>query len=89
MVRHVELDSDPIERQCKLRDLIRSGEVCLGGYARGKIYGLLSCSAGKRMKIENRVFFKNENEAIQFGYRPCGRCLPEKYRLWKLKTHGN
>ncbi|MCE7043236.1 Ada metal-binding domain-containing protein [Dyadobacter sp. CY312] len=89
MIRHLELDSDPIERQRRLQGLIRRGEVCLGGYARGKIYGLLSCSAGKRMKIENRVFFKNEDEAIQFGYRPCGRCLPEKYRLWKLKTHGN
>ena len=89
MIRHLELDCDPVERQQKLRSLIRRGEVRLGGYVKGKIYGLLSCPAGKGMKIENRVFFKNEDEAIQFDYRPCGHCLREKYRLWKLQTHEN
>ena len=35
------------------------------------------------MKVENRVFFKDEQEALENGYRPCGACLPEKYKLWK------
>jgi methylphosphotriester-DNA--protein-cysteine methyltransferase len=35
------------------------------------------------MKIENRVFFKDECEAIEAGYRPCGACMPEEYRMWK------
>ena len=37
------------------------------------------------MKEENRVFFKNEEEAIQNGYRPCAHCLPEKYKIWKAE----
>lgn len=67
----------------KLGELIRKGEITLGGYKKAKIYGLLNCSSGKRMKMENRVFFKDEKEAIAAGYRPCGNCLPEKYKEWK------
>lgn len=67
----------------KLGELIRKGEISLAGYKKGKIYGLLTCSSGKRMKMENRVFFKDEKEAIDAGYRPCGHCLPEKYKQWK------
>jgi hypothetical protein len=37
------------------------------------------------MKVENRVFFKDEQEALELGYRPCGHCVPEKYKLWKAK----
>lgn len=64
--------------------LIRSKQLNLAGNARLKIFGLLTCSSGKRMKKENRVFFKSETEAIQFGFRPCGHCLREKYLKWKL-----
>lgn len=67
----------------KLGELIRKGEISLGGYKKGKIYGLLTCSSGKRMKKENRVFFKDEAEALAAGYRPCGHCMPEKYKQWK------
>ena len=50
-----------------------------------KIYGTLSCKSGKRMKKENRVFFKNEAEAIELGFRPCGHCLRAEYVRWKIK----
>jgi methylphosphotriester-DNA--protein-cysteine methyltransferase len=30
-----------------------------------------------------RVFFANEKDAIAAGYRPCGRCLRDKYNEWK------
>jgi len=43
----------------------------------------LHCKAGKRMKRENRVFFGSEKEAILAGFRPCGQCMREKYRIWK------
>lgn len=66
-----------------LRRHIRSGAISWGGYKKAKIYGLLTCSSGKRMKVENRVFFKDEAEALQHGYRPCGHCMPEKYKQWK------
>ena len=63
--------------------LIRKREIRFGGNAKLKIYGLLSCASGKRMKIENRVFFKNESEAINLGFRPCGHCLRGEYDHWK------
>lgn len=62
--------------------LLRVGEIGLAGYKRGKIYGKLKCKSGKRMLVANRVFFRNEEEAQQVGYRPCARCMPEAYRLW-------
>lgn len=59
-----------------------------GGYSKAKIYGRLDCSAALRAidaghYIPYRVFFKNEEDAIAAGYRPCGNCLPEKYAAWK------
>lgn len=35
------------------------------------------------MKVENRVFFKDETEALANGYRPCGHCMKNKYAIWK------
>lgn len=84
MVHHNKLGKDKYEIQQKLGNLIRHGEIKLGGYKKAKIYGTLHCGSGKRMKMENRVFFKDEAEAILEGYRPCGNCMPEKYRLWKI-----
>jgi Metal binding domain of Ada len=69
----------------QLRKLIRSGYVMLGGNVRLKIYGNLACASGQRMKKENRIFFKDEEEAIQAGFRPCGHCLRKKYLLWKRR----
>lgn len=83
MYLHLKLADTTETREKKLGSLIRSGAISLGGYKKTKIYGLLSCPAGKRMKIENRVFFRDEKEAIENGYRPCGTCLPKKYKLWK------
>lgn len=83
MYHHIEIVNTYAEGRNKLASLIRAGEVTLGGYKKAKIYGLLSCRSGKRMNIKNRVFFKDENEALQQGYRPCGHCMPEKHQLWK------
>ncbi|MBV8327716.1 Ada metal-binding domain-containing protein [Chryseobacterium sp.] len=66
-----------------LKNKIRNGEICLGGNSTLKIYGRLQCKSGKRMKKENRVFFKNKTEALQNGYRPCGHCMKEEYKKWK------
>lgn len=41
----------------ELRSLIRQGKINFGGNRKLKIYGLLKCKSGKRMKKENRVFF--------------------------------
>jgi len=67
--------------------MIRKADVLLGGNKKFKIYGRLSCGWGKRMKKENRVFFKSEREAVEEGYRPCAHCLKTKYRKWKFHTN--
>ena len=83
MIKHIDLGQDAEERRRSMSVLIRRGEITLGGYQRGKIYCLLQCASGKKMKVENRVFFANETEAINNKYRPCGHCLPRQYKIWK------
>lgn len=83
MIRHTELGTSPVARRNALFSLVKRGEITLGGHRPGKIYGRLHCRAGKRMKIENRVFFRDEPEAIGMGFRPCGRCMPDAYKTWK------
>lgn len=63
----------------------------LGGNRAAKIYGRLNCPAAlralrhpaKEVYIRNRVFFADEETAIAAGYRPCGTCMREHYKLWK------
>lgn len=77
MVEHLKISA------LDLRKHIREGKIKLGGNKKLKIYGSIPCISGKRMKRENRVFFENEQEAIQLGYRPCAKCLPDQYNKWK------
>jgi methylphosphotriester-DNA--protein-cysteine methyltransferase len=67
----------------ELAKKIKSGEITLGSNVNLKIYGLLTCKSGKRMLSRNRVFFINEKEALQAGYRPCGHCMSAAYSQWK------
>ena len=60
----------------------------LGGHRRLKGYGRLDCPSANRWVAaghyaRHRVFFADEATAIAAGYRPCARCLPERYALWK------
>jgi methylphosphotriester-DNA--protein-cysteine methyltransferase len=60
----------------------------LGGHRATRIYGRLDCPTALRAierggYITQRVFFADEAEAIAAGYRPCARCLPDRYRDWK------
>ena len=77
MIEHIKTS------QRELYSLIKARKIVLGGNKNLKIYGLLNCKSGKRMKMNNRVFFASENEAINLDYRPCGHCLREKYIEWK------
>jgi methylphosphotriester-DNA--protein-cysteine methyltransferase len=77
MLKHKDITSSFLLQK------IRSGEIILGGNAKLKIYGKLNCKSGKRMKVENRVFFGSEKEAPQSGYRPCGHCMKKEYEKWK------
>lgn len=60
----------------------------LGGNSKDKIYGRLDCPSAnywvqRGLYADIRVFFKDEATAIAAGYRPCGRCVREKYKRWK------
>jgi hypothetical protein len=61
MIRHLALGATPKERSTKIGPLLRLEKIKFGGYRRDKIYGTLTCSASKRMKVESRVFFQDEN----------------------------
>lgn len=83
MFHHIELGKTIFAGKRKLESLIKNGVIILGGNRQLKIYGTLLCKSGKRMKIENRVFFISEKEALANGYRPCGHCMKSEYQKWK------
>ena len=80
MITHVDISKED------LRSLIDTGKVTFAGNTSLKIYGLLSCNSGRRMKKENRVFFKDEEEAWREGFRPCGSCMRAAYLEWKRRS---
>jgi metal binding Ada-like protein len=60
----------------------------LGGHRRNRIYGRLDCRGAamwiaKGHYVAQRVFFADEATAIAAGYRPCARCMPAEYAVWK------
>lgn len=62
---------------------LRNNSSLLAGNIKLKIYGHLRCTSGKRMHRQNRVFFENESDAIDAGFRPCGHCMRDEYNKWK------
>jgi hypothetical protein len=57
----------------------------LGGHWRGsqKVYGRLDCLSAlgwikRGYYIKYRVFFASEQDAIDAGFRPCGKCMRNK-----------
>jgi methylphosphotriester-DNA--protein-cysteine methyltransferase len=78
MTTHLQISS------LELKKKIHSNQIKLAANAKLKIYGTLHCASGKRMRKENRLFFKNEQEAKAAGFRPCGHCMKEAYLLWKV-----
>jgi methylphosphotriester-DNA--protein-cysteine methyltransferase len=78
MIRHTDISKRQLLTSLRERSLKYAGNSKL------KIYGTLNCRSGKRMKKENRVFFKTEKEAIECGFRPCAHCMQERYLKWKL-----
>lgn len=69
-----------------LLQMIKDHSIQYAGNSRLKIFGRLNCNSGKRMKKENRVFFKTDTEAATMGFRPCGHCMRLRYQLWKIKN---
>jgi methylphosphotriester-DNA--protein-cysteine methyltransferase len=67
----------------ELHHQIRDRRIQFAGCSMMKIYGLLNCRSGKRMRKENRVFFVSQEEAKENDYRPCGNCMRTAYVVWK------
>jgi methylphosphotriester-DNA--protein-cysteine methyltransferase len=60
----------------------------IGGHRATRIYGRLDCPSALRAirrggYVRHRVFFADETDAVAAGYRPCARCMPDRYRAWK------
>ena len=87
MVKHSALGETPFAQLRQLKKLLNQDKIQFGGNANLKIYGTLNCKSGKRLNVKNRVFFANEKEAIENGYRPCGHCMRKAYQLWKANKH--
>jgi methylphosphotriester-DNA--protein-cysteine methyltransferase len=83
MIRHIDLGTSLFNRTRQLKQLLNDGKIQVAGNSKLKIYGTLTCASGKRMKTENRVFFADEQEALNSGYRPCGHCMQQAYQKWK------
>ena len=83
MIFHTSLGDTAFKRSRNLKILLDKKEIAFAGNAKLKIYGMMKCSSGKRMKAEHRVFFGSEKEASETGYRPCGHCRPVLYKKWK------
>jgi methylphosphotriester-DNA--protein-cysteine methyltransferase len=63
----------------------------IGGHRASRIYGRLDCPSAQRAidkggYVRHRVFFADEAIAVAAGYRPCARCLPDRYREWKASA---
>lgn len=80
MIKHIQISHDELSNE------IKNGTIRFGDHSKLKIYDTLGCKLGKRMKRENRVFFKTEEEAIENGYRPCGHCMKKEYSAWILSN---
>jgi Metal binding domain of Ada len=65
----------------------------LGGHRGTKIYGRLDCPAARRALAwgdsyrRRRVFFADEPTAVAAGFRPCARCMPAAYAVWKARRN--
>jgi methylphosphotriester-DNA--protein-cysteine methyltransferase len=62
----------------------------LGGHRRSRIFGRLDCPSALRAierggYVRHRVFFADEETAVNAGYRPCAACRPDDYREWKAR----
>jgi methylphosphotriester-DNA--protein-cysteine methyltransferase len=66
----------------------------VGGYRATRIYGRLDCPSALRAianegYVTHRVYFADEATAVAAGYRPCARCLPDRYRDWKERANAD
>ena len=59
----------------------------LGGNRDNRTYGEMDCKSAlswisKGHYVKQRVFFHSEEDAIACGFRPCGTCMKDKFKIW-------
>jgi methylphosphotriester-DNA--protein-cysteine methyltransferase len=59
-----------------------------GGHRPSRIYGRLDCPCALRAiarggYVKHRVFFADEDTAVEAGFRPCRCCCKDRRRSWK------
>jgi methylphosphotriester-DNA--protein-cysteine methyltransferase len=72
VINHTDIDASQVLQKIRCRD------ICFAGNNKLKIYGTLKCGHGKKLKRENRVFFKSEKEAADNGFRACKHCMKKE-----------
>ena len=70
----------------QIAELKAAGLITLGGHRKLKIYGSLNCTnaaryVAKGQYIQQRVLFASEQDAVDNGFRPCGCCMKEEYKV--------
>ncbi len=55
---------------------VQSTSVSYIGNCNSKVFHSVSCSSVKDMIEANKVSFKSRKDAVQKGFKPCGRCNP-------------
>lgn len=75
MIKHIDVTDADLITQIKYK------QICFAGNMKLKIYGMLCCKSGKRMKKENRIFFVLEHEAVQNNFRASKHCMQTNIRF--------
>jgi methylphosphotriester-DNA--protein-cysteine methyltransferase len=76
------------------REFLSGTPGTLGGHRGTGVYGRFDCPAALRALARgdtyrrHRVFFADEPTAIAAGFRPCARCMPAEYKVWKAEAGG-
>lgn len=59
---------------------------CILAHRQLKIYGTYACHKQLLDKLDMIAKFASTEEAEAAGYRPCSKCMPAAYKVWK-ETH--
>ena len=63
---------------CKMCVAVRAKDGKFVASKRGTVYHVVECSSAKKLKPENRVYFKSAEAAEKAGLKPCKRCIGGK-----------
>ncbi|MFD2145249.1 hypothetical protein [Mucilaginibacter antarcticus] len=86
MINHTDLGDKPFTHFRALQALIIKGDISLAGYRKNKIYGTLTCKAGKRINPENRIFSRTRTKLLTRATVHVASVYPANIKNGRLKT---